>query len=97
MRVSLWFPFHHPCSHSPVTITDQCLRVCFPSTLQFFITHMDHIFTFQKSDENSAQQLVDVKGNILKVYKIVHGDDHIKSDDKIDAIEIGGHGVSLFL
>jgi hypothetical protein len=54
---------------------------------------MDHIFTFQKSDE----QLVDVKGNILKVYKIVLGDDHIKSDDKIDAIEIGGHGVSLFL
>jgi len=77
----------------------QFLRVCFPSTLQFFsfITHTDHIFTFQESNENSAQQLVDVKGKNLKVYKTVHGDDHIKSDDEIDAIEIGGHGVSFFL
>jgi hypothetical protein len=58
---------------------------------------MDHIFTFQKSNENSAQQFVDVKGKNLKVYKMVDGDDRIKSDDEIDAIEIGGHGVSLFL
>jgi len=49
----------------------QYLRVCFPSTLQFFsfITHTDHIFTFQESNENSAQQLVDVKGKNLKVTK----------------------------
>jgi hypothetical protein len=38
-----------------------------------------------------------VKGKNLKVYKMVDGDDRIKSDDEIDAIEIGGHGVSLFL
>jgi hypothetical protein len=59
---------------------------------------MDHIFTFQESNENSAHQLVgDVKGKNLKVYKMVDGVDRIKSDDEIDAIEIGGRGVSLFL
>ena len=50
-----------------------------------------------ESNENSAQQFVDVKGKNLKVYKVVYADDHIKSDDETDAIEIGGHGVSLFL
>jgi hypothetical protein len=59
---------------------------------------MDYTFIFQESNENSAQQLVgDVKGNILKINKMVNGDDQIKSDDKIDSIEIGGHGVSFFL
>ena len=58
---------------------------------------MDHTFIFQESNENSAQQIVDVKGNILEINKMVNGDDQIKSDDKIDSIEIGAHGVSLFL